>query len=623
MAGTEIQGRRLVELDFVADATDAELYAELGGFPVRVKAGAVGGLATLDDGGSIPDAQLQFKRSGIAAALPIAFASRMGEVWSLMECIPSAERAAVEDYTSTYDATNAINNFLAAAGAKGVTVMAPPGRFRHTGTIQVGNPPPDAPSIINGLSLIGAGVGRNADTMNANDAPTEFYYDGAPGGTCMKIAGPISGVHLEGFLINANNKAATILESQRSFHQTVRRVTGVAWTNGFGLKIHANSTLVGYGGGAPIDQLYDQFNLKDPGVGANTLDIADGPGNVNQVLFLRCYLDRYNDTSTIGLRAGYCDHINFVASHLAQTGASGNTGIAIQVRPQPGQPGFPTNITFTGTAMAGGVEHDSTLQAWNNAVYPALIFQPFYSADGAPVPPKSANGGADLPAGLARGWTDNGIEFGWWGEDQEQIAAAATIAPKKKVVLLTGTGVITTITPPRSIFSIPLGGYRITIIPTSVGPLSLGTGGNIAEAVTLSNLRAVELVYSEGTGYWSIISDGPPPGGVYIPTLTGITNHSASTPREFKYSRVGNTVHGAGRIEVTPAAVGQVVVEFSLPITPDTFAQTWDCAGTAVNAEATYTPALVIGASTSARVQFQATTTASRGVIIQFSYKLS
>lgn len=572
-------------------------------------------------------ALVQFKRSGVAQALAISLATLNGGMWNLLEAFTEAERAAITSYTATADFGARINAFLAAANDQGVNVYVPPGLYPHSVPIQFGNPPASNPSAINGIRFIGAGVGRNADTMNADEAPTRFQYIGTAGGTCMKIAGPISGVHLEGFMVDGNGLAATILDSQRSFHQTVREVTGVNWTNGFGLVINADTALgPTYGGAAPIDHLYEQFNLKHPGAGASALDIASGTGNVNQLLFLRCYLDRYNTTSTIGLRLGYCDHINFVGCHLAQTGAPGSTGIAIQVRPQPGFGGFPTNITFTGTAMAGGVAYDSSLQAWTNAVFPALIFQPFYAADGAPVPPKSANGGADLPAGMARGWTDTGIEFGWWGEDQESVTAAATIAPKKKVVLLSGNATVTTITPPRSIGGVvPIGGYRITLIPQITGgnAISLGTGGNIAEATSLSNLRAIELVYSEGTGVWSILSDGPPPGGVYTPTLTGITNYSTGTAREFKFSRVGNTVNFAGRIEATPTTTGQVVVEFTLPITPATFTQSWDCAGTAVNAEATYTPGLVIGQTVSARVQFQATTTASRGVIIQGSYKMA
>lgn len=516
----------------------------------------------------------------------------------------------------------------AAAALTGRRVKIPAGRFRFTDTITIGNRAPSSPSTLNGVSLIGDGWGRSAQTMNASDAATVLVYDGpSDGRPFIYIDGPISGVRLEGFMLDCNGKNVVPLRTMRSFHQSVKQVLVVNWTTGFGLEIGADTALTGYGGAAPISQYYEQLDFQSPGAGASGVDIASGTGNVNQVLFNRCFFDRDNTTSTIGLRLGYCDHINFVGCHLAQTGAPGSTGIAIQVRPQPGFGGFPTNITFTGTAMAGGVAHDSTLQAWNNTVFPALIFQPFYSADGAPVPPKSANGGADLPAGMARGCTDTGIEFGWWGEDQEQITAAATIAPKKRVVLLSGNATVTTITPPRSIGGVvPIGGYRITLIPQITGgnAISLGTVGNIAHAANLENLRAIELVYSEGTGFWSVVSNGvPTASGVYTPTLTGITNYSTGTAREFKFSRVGNTVHFAGRVEVTPTATGQTVVEFTLPITPASMPNTWDCAGTAVNAEATYLPGLVIAQATSARVQFQATTTASRGVIIQGSYKMA
>ncbi len=570
-----------------------------------------------------------FKRSGIAAALPVALATWIGTTWNLIECIPSAQRAAVLNYTSTFDATTYINNFLAAAASQGVNVYAPPGLFCHAGSIQFGNPPANNPSTINGIRFVGGGVGRNADTMNANDAPTIFRYIGAGGGTCMKIAGPISGVHLEGFLIDGNNLAATILDTQRSFHQTVRSVTGVRWTNGYGLTINASTPLgPTYGGAAPIDHLYEQFNLKAPGVGANSLDIGNGSGNINQVAFVRCYLDRYNTTTTIGARLGYCDHVQFIGSHLAQTGASGSTGIAIQVRPQVGQGAFPTNITFTGTSLAGGVAYDSSLQAWAGGSFPALIFQPFYTADGAPVPPKSANGGTDLPAGMARGWTDNGIEFGWWGEDQEIVNAAATIAPRKKTIILTGTSTtISTITPPRAVFSVALGGYRLTVIPSGNG-MKFDTAGNIAEKFDLANYRAIELVYSEGTGKWHVESGlQANDSGVWTPTLTNTTNVSASTPREFKWLRIGNTVHFSGRIEVTPAAAADTltVVDITLPtgLVPANFNNTWDAAGTATVAFTPYRPGLIIGQGTSIKAQFHSAGTASVGVIVTGSYKLA
>lgn len=54
--------------------------------------------------------------------------------------------------------------------------------------------------------------------------------------------------------------------------------------------------------------------------------------------------------------------------------------------------------------------------------------------------------------------------------------------------------------------------------------------------------------------------------GVYTPTLTNVTNVSASTPNQFTYSRVGNVVTYAGSITVTTSLAAASEVDFSLPI---------------------------------------------------------
>lgn len=383
---------------------------------------------------------------------------------------------------------------------EGGTIAFPRGVYRFTSTIQVGNNTTGVPSTLNGVKIRGAGWGRTATTMNANRAATRLVYDGTVGGTLLHIKGPISGICVEDLMLDGNDKAATLVHTQRSFHQSVRRVLGVKWTNGYALVIDANNANTGYGGAAPISHVYEQFDLQNPGVDANSVDIANGAGNVNQLLFLRCYLDRYNTTATVGLRLGYCDHIQLIGCHIAQTGASGSTGIAIQVRPQAGLGAFPWNITLTGTAMAGGVAYDSSLQAWTNTTYPALIFQPFYTADGAPLPPASANAGPTLPQGMCRGFADTGAHI---GPDVmpsvETVASAATIAPVKRVVLLTGSTPIATITPPPTVTG--MGTVKLTLIHSGAG-LPLLDSGNIAVPTFLQNYRAMDIYFSTDTGKW-------------------------------------------------------------------------------------------------------------------------
>lgn len=560
-----------------------------------------------------------YRGSGVGAAVRTVLAKLREQAVCITDYAanPSAIVAGLEDTAPALVAAQA------ALPSTGGVIEFPAGTYRFDSTGIVGDAPASLPSVLNGVTLRGRGTGRSAQTMNAFSGATVFQYNGTTGGTLLRVQGPISGVCIEDICLDGNAKAATLLEVQRAFHSTFRRILGVRWKNGYALVLNANSALVGYGGAAPIGQVWDQVELQDPDVGACGVDIGSGNGNLNQILFTRCYLDRYNSTSTVSLRLGYCDHINFVGCHLAQTGASGSTGIGICVRPQTGLGNFPSNITFTGTAMAGGVQHDSTLQAWSGAnVFPALIFQPFYTADGAPLPPKSANAGADLPGGLARGWTDNGIDFGWFAETQEVIAAAGTIAPKKRVVLLTAAGdtTINTITVPRAAFSVPNGGYSLRLLFSGTDTVTLGSSGNIATPCKLTNLRAVDLVYSEGTGYWTVVGAT---GGVYTPTLNNTTNVSASTARECVWTYAGGIVRVSGRAEVTTTAGGDAatVLDVSLPITPETFGQTWDCAGNVTVAETVYRAGLVIGQGTVAKLQWQSAAASAKGVIFDFAYK--
>jgi hypothetical protein len=237
--------------------------------------------------------------------------------------------------------------------------------------------------------------------------------------------------------------------------------------------------------------------LADPGVGANSVQIGRGAGNLNQLTFVRCYFDRYNATTTVGLSLGYCDHLSFFGCHFGMTGSSGATGIGIQIDSQAPNTSFPWNINLYTTSIAGGIADTGV---WNNNYYPALTFWPFFVADGQPLPPAGANS-TTLNPNLVRGYTDIGQSISWNAETNESVTAAATIAPKHDTILLSGSSVtINTITPPR-LTGLALGGWRLTIIPSGAS-LAFGTSGNIAEAFSLSNYRAVMLVYSEGTGKW-------------------------------------------------------------------------------------------------------------------------
>lgn len=80
---------------------------------------------------------------------------------------------------------------------------------------------------------------------------------------------------------------------------------------------------------------------------------------------------------------------------------------------------------------------------------------------------------------------------------EETIASAATIAPTKRIVIVTGTTSIATITPPWDKFA-----GDITLIYTDASPGATVTTGNIQIATTVVRYKALTLTYSQILGKW-------------------------------------------------------------------------------------------------------------------------
>ena len=68
--------------------------------------------------------------------------------------------------------------------------------------------------------------------------------------------------------------------------------------------------------------------------------------------------------------------------------------------------------------------------------------------------------------------------------------------------------------------------------------------------------------------------------GTYTPTLTNVTNLSASTAYQCQYMRVGSTVTVSGRVDIDPTAAGAVELGITLPVASN-FGAIEDCAGVA------------------------------------------
>lgn len=86
--------------------------------------------------------------------------------------------------------------------------------------------------------------------------------------------------------------------------------------------------------------------------------------------------------------------------------------------------------------------------------------------------------------------------------------------------------------------------------------------------------------------------------GTYTPTLTSVSNVSATTSNGAQWARTGNVVTVSGSLAIDPTSTNTFTeVGISLPIASN-FTQTYHCAGTAVGALLTSNPAGTVAADT-------------------------
>lgn len=68
--------------------------------------------------------------------------------------------------------------------------------------------------------------------------------------------------------------------------------------------------------------------------------------------------------------------------------------------------------------------------------------------------------------------------------------------------------------------------------------------------------------------------------GTYTPTITAVSNVSATTAYQCQYTLIGTKVHVSGKVDIDPTATGTFLIGISLPIS-SAFGNDFECAGTA------------------------------------------
>ncbi len=368
-------------------------------------------------------------------------------------------------------------------------------------TIVIGDATSTLPSGRNGITLAGMGSGSSDTDLGPGraGAPTRLLWVGPPGGTMIKINGPVAGVVIRDLMLDGNGSAGTLIESQRSFNQLVDNVVLRQWAGTYAIKIHASNPYNGNsGGGAPHQQSWRHVYTVEPAnAQAGSLQIGSGAGNVNQLNFERCTF--LHGLSAPGIDLGFCDHINFVSCFTGVWGAPGNVGVGVQVSPPQGSLNiFPTNIVFLGTPIGGGVALNGS---WTAALNAALLFYPYYTADSQPLPPIGANA-TTLPPLLIGGFTDTGIALGFQHASFGSAAAASNLTPPAEAFTLNGTTTVNMIAAPPTTYHPSSSSIRIRPLDRWLMGMDSSSPNNIGIPFRSITGSVLELFYDTDSDKW-------------------------------------------------------------------------------------------------------------------------
>lgn len=109
---------------------------------------------------------------------------------------------------------------------------------------------------------------------------------------------------------------------------------------------------------------------------------------------------------------------------------------------------------------------------------------------------------------------------------------------------------------------------------------SMGANKDSITPITSIGSNSI-LVQDTASGKFQRIAGGSYiTSGTYTPTITSVSNVSATTAYQCQYTLIGNQVHVSGKVDIDPTAVGTFLIGISLPIS-SAFANDFECAGNA------------------------------------------
>ena len=156
-------------------------------------------------------------------------------------------------------------------------------------------------------------------------------------------------------------------------------------------------------------------------------------------------------------------------------------------------------------------------------------------------------------------------------------------------------------------------GRLVTVTKTDTSAYTVTLDGNGSETIDGATTKVLTLpnesiqMIDAAAGVWETINnDIGMSSGTYTPTLTNVTNISASTAYACQYMRVGNVCTVSGKVDIDPTAAGAIELGMSLPIASNLAAQE-QCAGTVVGVTALDDALWVEGDATNNRAAIKCT----------------
>lgn len=345
------------------------------------------------------------------------------------------------------DDTSAIQSAIHAIPASGGAVTFPPGIYRVTAPLLLGDGSHDAKSGKNGVTLQGFGVGATP-AESSSSSVSRIAWDGVPGGAMLLVNGPIDGLRIEGLVFDcrlASSSAAVGLQLNHPFKSVFRSLMVTNFT-AFGIDLSAYSNPAGVVIGANHN-LWENVHLYSPADGATGFRIgADTNGSaphldVAKNTFINVSVQVIG-VDSIGIKFRFTDNLTFVHCDVMATAAG---SAAVLVEPPSGDPMFPNAILFLNSSLMNVVGQSG---GWSGTS--PLIFWPYPVGDGQTVPSGTFAAGVTTKGEFFGAWKGMPLLYSSITESQPIAGTSAETAFNRSYVLpanaLTTPGTVVRIT---------------------------------------------------------------------------------------------------------------------------------------------------------------------------------